>query len=133
LAEEGCFASDSEEASDDDSKNKQKFRLVPPASLFSGNFPDGRRSNLFGNAYGTDHRHTEKAYGDGLYVGLIRNFHGGDMDGCANPEMEEICWTEMHRVQLAGNNSTFTLPMPSAKKRPAAACSTIEKFFKKRR
>mmetsp|Transcript_25923 Transcript_25923/g.52273 ORF Transcript_25923/g.52273 Transcript_25923/m.52273 type:complete len:185 (-) Transcript_25923:86-640(-) len=142
LAEEGCFASDSDfEAASDDRKRKSpqdKWPLVPPASLFSGDFPKCKRSKLFGKDGCTiDHGHTEKSYGSGLYVGLIRNFHGDYMDGCANPEMEEIAWTEEHQVQPNGGNSQFlttkTPPDAQPKKRPAAALGCVERLRGKSR
>lgn len=135
FAEEVDFESESDTESNGDKQRKppkEKWPFVPSASLFSGDFPKGRRSKLFGNGVWTrDHRHTEKAYGDRLYVGLIRNWHGGHLDGCGNPEMEEIAWTEAHQVQQVANNSKLVLGAQRMK-RPAAH-GTTEKCSKRAR
>ena len=71
---------------------------------------------LGGKGNRNDHRHTECPYGDGFYVGLIRNFHGPY--GCGNPEMEEVVWTEVHQVQKT--DDLHQAQKSNLMKRPAA-------------
>jgi hypothetical protein len=130
MAKEGCYGSDSDGTTDPtESKRKtvrDKWPFVPPAALFQGDFPDKRRSKIFRNGvWNIDHRHTAAVWGNGFYVGLIRNWHGGHLDGCGNPEMEEVVWTNEYQVHQKFQPDSVDTPVDSkAKKRPAACADT---------